>query len=143
MFQHSALSSYALTCARPNHHHHHHHCHCSLLTAHCSLLTAHCSAYHNIMACRRVLFGFHSFHCPSLTEGNMKAESTSRHWAVTFIPMSMPKTVCRTYSYNKIIQLVVCGAFSGRGMGTTITAQTLRYVDWKNEGRINITMINL
>ena len=28
-------------------------------------------------------------------------------WAVTFIPMPMPKTACNRNSYNKIVQLVV------------------------------------
>ena len=32
--------------------------------------------------------------------------------------MPMPKTVCRTIVYNKIAQLEVCRASSGRGMGT-------------------------
>ena len=32
--------------------------------------------------------------------------------------MPMPKPVCRTKLYNKIVQLEVCRTFSGRGMGT-------------------------
>ena len=43
-------------------------------------------------------------------------------WAVTFIPMPMPKTFCTTYLYNKIVQLEVCKTCSGRGMGMNITA---------------------
>ena len=38
-------------------------------------------------------------------------------WAVTFIPMPMPKTVCRTYLWNIIVQQEVCRTYSGRGMG--------------------------
>ena len=37
--------------------------------------------------------------------------------------MPMPKPVCRTKSYNKIVQLEVCRTFSGRGMGINGTAQ--------------------
>ena len=44
-------------------------------------------------------------------------------YAVPFIPMPMPKPVCRTNSYNKILQLEVRRTFSGRGMGMNITAQ--------------------
>ena len=43
-------------------------------------------------------------------------------WAVPFIPMPMPKPVCRTKLYNKIVQLEVCRTFSGRGMGINGTA---------------------
>ena len=39
--------------------------------------------------------------------------------------MPMPKTVCRTNVYNKIVQLEVCVFCSGRGMGMNITAQKL------------------
>ena len=52
-----------------------------------------------------------------------EAMKERRSWAVTFIPMPMPKTVCRTTLYNKMIQLEVCTTFSGRGMGMNITAQ--------------------
>ena len=34
----------------------------------------------------------------------------------------MPKPVCRTNLYNKIVQLEVCRTFSGRGMGINGTA---------------------
>ena len=44
-------------------------------------------------------------------------------WAVTFIPMPMPKTVCKTHLHNKIVQLEVCRTFSDKGMGMNITAQ--------------------
>ena len=37
--------------------------------------------------------------------------------------MPMPKPVCRTNLYNKIVQLEVCRTFSGRGMGINGTAQ--------------------
>ena len=37
--------------------------------------------------------------------------------------MPMPKPVCRTNSFNKIVQLDVCRTFSGRGMGINGTAQ--------------------
>ena len=43
-------------------------------------------------------------------------------WAVTFIPMPMPKTVCVPNLYNKLVQLEVCNTCLGRGMGTNITA---------------------
>ena len=36
--------------------------------------------------------------------------------------MPMPKPVCRTKLYNKIVQLEVCRTFSGRGMGINGTA---------------------
>ena len=36
--------------------------------------------------------------------------------------MPMPKPVCRTRIYNKIVQLEVCRTFSGRGMGLNGTA---------------------
>ena len=36
--------------------------------------------------------------------------------------MPMPKPVCRTNLYNKILQLEICRTFSGRGMGMNITA---------------------
>ena len=36
---------------------------------------------------------------------------------------AMPKPVCRTNLYNKIVQLEVCRTFSGRGMGINGTAQ--------------------
>ena len=42
--------------------------------------------------------------------------------AVPFIPMPMPKPVCRTHLYNKIVQLEVCRTFSGGGMGINGTA---------------------
>ena len=38
--------------------------------------------------------------------------------------MPMPKPVCRTDLYNKIVQLEVCRTFSGRGMGINGTAQS-------------------
>ena len=47
-------------------------------------------------------------------------------WAATFTPMPMPKIVCRTILYNKIVQKDVCIAFSGRGMGMDITAHSRR-----------------
>ena len=37
--------------------------------------------------------------------------------------MPMPKTVCGTHVYNKLMQLEVCRTFLGRGMGMNITAQ--------------------
>ena len=40
--------------------------------------------------------------------------------------MPIPKTVCRTILYNKIVQLEVCITFSGKGMGMHITAHILR-----------------
>ena len=43
-------------------------------------------------------------------------------WAVTFIPMPMPKTVCITNWYNNVVQLEVCRTCSGSGMGISITA---------------------
>ena len=42
--------------------------------------------------------------------------------------MPMPKPVCRTNLYNKIIQLEVCRTFSGRGMGINGTAQSYCYL---------------
>ena len=39
--------------------------------------------------------------------------------------MPMPKPVCRTKLYNKIVQLEVCITFSGRGMGISGTAHLL------------------
>ena len=39
--------------------------------------------------------------------------------------MPMPKPVCRTNMYNKIVQLEVRRTFSGRGMGINGTAQLL------------------
>ena len=36
--------------------------------------------------------------------------------------MPMPKPVCRTDLYNKIVQLEVCRTFSGRGTGINGTA---------------------
>ena len=41
---------------------------------------------------------------------------------MTFIPVPMPKTVCRTIVCNKIVQLEVFRTFSGRGMGMNITS---------------------
>ena len=46
----------------------------------------------------------------------------SLDWAVTFIPMPRPKTVCKPHLYNQIVQLEVCITFSDRGMGMNITA---------------------
>ena len=40
-----------------------------------------------------------------------------------FIPMPMPKPVCRTKLFNKIVNLEVCLTCSGRGMGMNITAR--------------------
>ena len=37
-----------------------------------------------------------------------------RSWVVTFIPTPMPKTVCITNLYNKMVQLEVCWTCSGR-----------------------------
>ena len=42
------------------------------------------------------------------------------------MPIPMPKTVCRTNSCDKIAQLEVCVTFSGRGVGTNITARNRR-----------------
>ena len=39
--------------------------------------------------------------------------------------MPMPKPVCRTKLYNKIVQLEVCRTFSGRGMSINGTAHIL------------------
>ena len=44
-----------------------------------------------------------------------------------FIPVPMPKPVCRTKLYDKIVQLEVCRTFSGRGMGINGTAQLQVY----------------
>ena len=47
-------------------------------------------------------------------------------WAVTFMPMPMPKTVCRTNVWNKIYKIVqheICIILAGRGMGVNITAR--------------------
>ena len=44
--------------------------------------------------------------------------------------MPMPKPVCRTKLYNKIVQLEVCRTCSGRGMGINGTAQ-LRIIDYQ------------
>ena len=44
-------------------------------------------------------------------------------WAVTFIPMPMPKTVCMTNLHSNLVQLEVCITFSGRRMGMNIAAQ--------------------
>ena len=44
-------------------------------------------------------------------------------WAVTFIPMPMPKIFGITNVYNNIVQLEYCITCSGRGMGMNITAQ--------------------
>ena len=38
-------------------------------------------------------------------------------WAVTFIPMPMPKTVCRTHVYNKWVQQEVRRTLFGQGYG--------------------------
>ena len=54
--------------------------------------------------------------------------SKGSFWAVPFIPMPMPKPVCRTKLYNRIVQLEVCRTFSGRGMGINGTAQFCRFV---------------
>ena len=43
-------------------------------------------------------------------------------WAVTFIPMPMPKTVCRTTSCKNMLHLEVCVFLSGRDLGMNITA---------------------
>ena len=45
--------------------------------------------------------------------------------AVPFIPMPVPKPVCRTCLNNKRVrgQYEVCTTFLGRGMGMNITAQ--------------------
>ena len=43
-------------------------------------------------------------------------------WAVTFIPMPMPKRVCRTYYETKWVQYEVCRTLFGRGVGMNITA---------------------
>ena len=48
----------------------------------------------------------------------------SNGWAVTFMPMPVPKTVCRTTLCNNIVQLEVCITFSGRGMGMKIHSST-------------------
>ena len=45
--------------------------------------------------------------------------------AVPLIPMPMPKPVCITNLYNKIVQLEVCRTFSGRGMGINGTAHSI------------------
>ena len=47
--------------------------------------------------------------------------ASCQSWAVTFIPMPMPKTVCTTNLYNKTVQLEVCRTFPGRGMGMNIS----------------------
>ena len=48
----------------------------------------------------------------------------SGSWAVTFIPMPMPKRVCITFSENKWVhEKEVCIIILGRGMGMNITAQ--------------------
>ena len=39
--------------------------------------------------------------------------------------MPMPKPVCRTQLYNKVVQLEVCRTFSGRGMGINGTAHII------------------
>ena len=57
------------------------------------------------------------------TSGRPAAKETHPYWVVIFTPMPMPKTVCRTNLYNKIVQLEVRRTFSGRGMGMNITAQ--------------------
>ena len=44
-------------------------------------------------------------------------------WAVTFIPMPVPKPVCRTLVDNKRVQYEVCRTFRGMGMGMNIAAQ--------------------
>ena len=50
--------------------------------------------------------------------------SQEAHWsAVPFIPKPMPKPVCRTNLYNKIVLLEVCRTCSGRGIGINGTAQ--------------------
>ena len=51
---------------------------------------------------------------------------SEKRWAVKFIPMPMPKRVCRTNMCKQIVQLEVCIFFGGRGMGTNITAQESR-----------------
>ena len=43
--------------------------------------------------------------------GNAIKRAQCQNWAVTFIHMPMPKTVCRTTLYDKIAQLKVCITF--------------------------------
>ena len=47
-------------------------------------------------------------------------------WAVTFIPMPMPKRVCRALSWNEWVQYKVSINNFGRSMGMNVTAQILR-----------------
>ena len=42
--------------------------------------------------------------------------------------MPMPKPVCITNLYSKIVQLEVCRTFSGRGMGINGTAQIVMMI---------------
>ena len=46
------------------------------------------------------------------------------HLAVPFIPVPMPKPVCRTCLNKKWVQFEVCITFLGRGRGTNITARS-------------------
>ena len=50
--------------------------------------------------------------------------------------MPMPKPVCRTNLYNKIVQLEVCRTFSGRGMGINGTAQSYQVPGAAPRGRL-------
>ena len=64
--------------------------------------------------CVCVCVGFHDPPSYALTR---ISEPSYREWAVTFIPMPMPKRVCRTFSWNKWVQHEVCIVFVGRGHG--------------------------
>ena len=51
--------------------------------------------------------------------------------------MPMPKPVCRTNLYSKVVQLEACRTFSGRGMGINGTAQiTIMIMIITSSGRL-------
>ena len=51
------------------------------------------------------------------TKSQAEREVRARYWAVPFIPMPMPKPVCRSNLYSKIVLLEVCKILFGQGYG--------------------------
>ena len=74
------------------------------------------------MLCYIILYHILVYYRPGVCEQKALWRGV-RMGAVPFIPMPMPKPVCRTKLYNKIVQLEVCRTFSGRDMGINGTAQ--------------------
>ena len=54
-----------------------------------------------------------SLACAHIVRHDGLLRRNCEQWAVTCVPMPMPKTVCRTCLHNKIVQLEVCITFSG------------------------------